>query len=180
MDIYLVRHGEAEARWGDRPDPGLTRLGRQQARKVRDQLESTSDLKIASSPMLRARESAHPLANIRRESIVVEPSFREIPTPPGLADRRTWLRTLMKQNWDEQSPEILQWRDGIWSALFELDGHTAIFTHFMVINAVVGRLTEAEGTVCCVPDYGSITRLRLEQRTLQLVELGRQHMTEVK
>ena len=29
--IYLVRHGEAAASWGDHPDPGLSELGQKQA-----------------------------------------------------------------------------------------------------------------------------------------------------
>jgi len=31
MDIFLVRHGEAAASWGESPDPGLSELGRRQA-----------------------------------------------------------------------------------------------------------------------------------------------------
>ena len=63
--------------------------------------------------------------------------------------------------------------------LFELDSHSAIFTHFMIINAICGMLTESAETVCCVPDNGSIMKLRLDGNALKLVEVGRQMQTKV-
>ena len=179
VSIYLVRHGEAAAKWGEDPDPGLSALGRQQGQQVRDHLEPSTSLKIVSSPLLRAQETALPLANVLRESMTIDETYREIPSPVGIDDRQAWLSGFMKQNWEEQGPEIQAWRDTIWSSLFELDADTAIFTHFMVINAVVSRLTEAAPTVCCVPDNGSITQLHLEGHALKLVELGHQHKTLV-
>jgi len=179
VSIYLVRHGEASAKWGEDPDPGLSALGRQQAQQVRDQLEACSNANIVSSPLLRAQETALPLANVLRESMTIDDTYRELPSPVGLSDRQAWLKDFMKQNWEEQDQRIQAWRDAIWSSLFEIEGDTVIFTHFMVINAVVSRLTNASPTVCCVPDNGSITQLHLEGHALKLVELGHQHKTLV-
>jgi broad specificity phosphatase PhoE len=179
IDIYLVRHGEAAAAWGEDPDPGLSHLGRQQARQVRDELERYRDLHIVSSPLLRAQETAQPLATALRKQVHVDETFREIPSPVGIDDRQAWLSGFMRQDWQDQGPEILGWRESAWNALFEINRHTAIFTHFMVINAICARLTEAPETVCCVPDNGSITRLRLDDHSLQLVEVGRQRETRV-
>jgi broad specificity phosphatase PhoE len=179
FDIYLVRHGEASAGWGEDPDPGLSELGREQALAACEQMSAHAPLRIISSPLLRAQETAQPLAEQLKCDIEVDPTFRELPSPVGIEDRREWLSLFMKQDWAEQNQEILGWRDTIWNALFELESPTVIFTHFMVINAVVSRLTEAAETVCCVPDNGSITRLELEGRALKLVEVGRQHQTFV-
>jgi probable phosphoglycerate mutase len=179
FDIYLVRHGEASAGWGEDPDPGLSELGREQARYAGEQMAAHAPLHIISSPLLRAQQTAQPLAERLNCDIAVDPTFRELPSPVGIEDRREWLTTFMKQDWAEQNQEILGWRDTIWSALFELDTSTVIFTHFMVINAVVSRLTDAAETVCCVPDNGSITRIKLEGHALKLVEVGRQHQTFV-
>jgi broad specificity phosphatase PhoE len=179
IDIYLVRHGEAAAAWGEDPDPGLSHLGRQQARRVRDELERYRDLHIVSSPLLRAQETAQPLATALRKQVHVDETFREIPSPVGIDDRQAWLSGFMRQEWQEQGPDILAWRELAWNAMFEIDRHTAIFTHFMVINAVCSRLMEASETVCCVPDNSSITRLRLDGNSLQLVEVGRQRETHV-
>ena len=179
MDIYLVRHGEAAAGWGEDPDPGLSHLGRQQARQVRDELERYADLHIVSSPLQRAKETAQPLATALRKPLQVDERFREIPSPVGISDRQAWLSGFMRQEWLDQGPDILAWRDAAWDALFELEGHTAIFTHFMIINAICSRLMESAETVCCVPDNGSVTRLKLDDRSIKLVDIGRQMQTVV-
>lgn len=179
IDIFLVRHGEAAAAWGEDPDPGLSHLGREQARQVRDELERYENLHIVSSPLLRAQETAQPLATALRTQVHIDESFREIPSPVGIDDRQAWLSGFMRQEWSEQGPEIGEWRDRAWNALFEIERHTAIFTHFMVINAICSRLMEAPETVCCVPDTGSVTRLKLDEHSLQLVEVGRQRETHV-
>ncbi len=179
LDIFLVRHGEAAAGWSEDPDPGLSSLGREQALYACEQLQVYAPVRVLSSPLLRAQETAQPLAERLDTDIAVDPTFRELPSPVGIDGRQEWLSTFMKQEWSEQNQEILAWRDTIWDALFELEGPTAIFTHFFVINAVVSRLTEAAETVCCVPDNGSVTRLELEGRALKLADVGRQHQTLV-
>ena len=179
VDIYLVRHGEAAASWGEAMDPGLSPLGSQQALQVRDELESYGSLQLVSSPLLRAQETAQPLATVLRTSLIIDEDFREIPSPKGVDDRQAWLSGFMKQQWSEQDPIIDSWRARAWDRLFECEQHTAIFTHFMIINAICGQLTESAETICCVPDNGSITRLRLESGVLTLVEVGRQMQTTV-
>jgi probable phosphoglycerate mutase len=179
VDIYLVRHGEAAASWGEDPDPGLSHLGRKQALQVRDELERYRDVHIISSPLLRAVQTAQPLATILRKQVHEDERFREIPSPVDIEDRQAWLSGFMRQDWAEQGPDILAWRDSAWDAIFELDRHTAIFSHFMIVNAICSRLMESAATVCCVPDNGSITRLKLDDNSLSLIEVGRQLQTVV-
>lgn len=179
MDIFLIRHGEAAASWSEHPDPGLSPGGRKQAQKVRDKLETYQGLQIISSPLMRAQETAQPLGNVLRTQVQVDERFREIPSPADIEDRRSWLNEFMRQDWSEQGEAIVQWRDAAWEALFEMEQPTAIFTHFMIINALVSRLTGADGTVCCIPDNGSISHVRLEGNALKLVTVGRQQKTLV-
>ena len=179
VDIFLIRHGEAAATWGEAKDPGLSPMGRKQALLVRDELETYRSLKIISSPLLRAVETAQPLATILRSKVEIDESFREIPSPVDIDDRQAWLSDFLRQEWGEQNPDVIAWRDRAWNKLFELDQHTAIFTHFVIINAICGLLTQAAETVCCVPDNGSIMRLRSDGDALQLVEVGRQQQTRV-
>jgi len=179
VDIYLVRHGQAASTWGEDPDPGLSPLGRQQAQQVRDELEPCADLDLVRSPLLRAQQTVQPLAATLRKSVITDEVFREIPSPVGIGDRQAWLSGFMKQQWSEQSPEILEWREAAWNRLFEFERHTAIFSHFMIINAICSKLTGSGETVCCLPDNGAIVRLSLESDTLKLVDIGRQMPTTV-
>ncbi|MEM9360907.1 MAG: phosphoglycerate mutase family protein, partial [Pseudomonadota bacterium] len=71
-DIYLVRHGEAAATWAQSPDPGLSQLGHQQAHDVAQALAPKLDsieVSLITSPMLRARETAQPLANQLQQDV---------------------------------------------------------------------------------------------------------------
>jgi broad specificity phosphatase PhoE len=179
IDIYLIRHGEAAAAWGEDPDPGLSPLGRQQAQAVRDELEMSRELVLISSPLLRAQETAQPLAAALRSSVRIDPRFRELPSPVGMENRQAWLQQFMKQEWREQSDEILAWRETAWNHLFEVEKPTAIFSHFVMINAICSLLTDQPETVCCVPDNGSIMHVRQEGSALKLVSVGRQMPTKV-
>jgi len=181
MNIFLVRHGEAAARWHESDDPGLSELGRQQAaeaaRQLLDQIPPAS--RLLSSPMQRARETAAPLASaLGAEPTIVEP-FREIPTPVAITERQTWLNRIARQTWSEQHTMVQDWRRALLAALREIREPTVVFTHFMVLNVIVGALQADNRVVSFLPDNASITTLRGFGDDLQLAELGRQFRTKV-
>ena len=182
MNIFLVRHGQAAAHWGEDPDPGLSSLGEQQANEAAKNLLSRlpDQVNLVSSPLQRARETAQPLAQALGQKMSIEEAFREIPAPVPLADRKNWLRGFMKQSWSEQPEELLYWRDQAMGQLLGLKTTTVIFTHFLVLNAIVGRIQERTETLCFWPDNASVTQLKLTgDGTLGLVELGAQMETIV-
>jgi broad specificity phosphatase PhoE len=182
MDIFLVRHGEAAASWGVSPDPGLSELGRQQAQFAAQELRpllGAGEARLISSPLQRAIETAAPLSQLLQQRVQVEAAFREIPSPVPLAQRQSWLRQFMQQQWGEQADELKTWRNNALQQLLGLRQSTAIFTHFLVINAVVGQLLERSETLCFWPANGSITHLRHNGNALELVALGEELQTTV-
>ena len=54
-----------------------------------------------------------------------------------------------------------------------------IFTHFLVLNVIVGDVLERPETLVFWPDNASITQLKLTAGKLELVELGVQMETVV-
>lgn len=182
MDIYLVRHGEAAASWGQAPDPGLSPLGYEQAgaaaRVLAPRLAGNA-VQLLSSPLARALETAAPLSRELGIAVVIDEAFREIKSPVPLPQRQAWLRQFMQQRWDEQPDSLHQWREQATRQLLALDRPAVVFTHFLVINAVVGQLQGSEATLCFWPDNGSITHLRRRDDGLELVELGAQMSTAV-
>ena len=174
MDLFLIRHGEAAASWGESPDPGLSDLGQQQAEKAAEALQQHvgSDTILVSSPLQRARETAIPLARMLQQDVSIEDVYREIPSPVALADRQAWLRQFMQQQWAEQDDELIAWRAAALQRLLTLRQSTVIFTHFLVINAVVGQILDRPETLCFWPANGSITRLRRNGIDLKLLALG--------
>ncbi len=185
MDIYLVRHGEAAASWGQSSDPGLSEPGMRQAEQAAQTLaleldtETSRTIQLVSSPLLRARQTAQPLADTLGAPVAVNPVFSEIPAPVPLPQRQDWLRQFMQQKWSEQNGELHRWRDAACSALLELECTTVIFTHFLVINAVVGQVMQRADTLCFWPDNASITRIQRAGERLQLVSLGTEMPTIV-
>lgn len=174
MDIFLVRHGEASASWGQAPDPGLSDLGREQAAAAARalQAEISDNILLISSPLARARETAEPLAAIQGLEVQIADEFREIPSPVPLEQRQQWLRQFMQQQWQEQGADLCQWRDRALQSLVALPGSAVVFTHFLVINAVVGSVLGRSETLHFWPGNGSITHLRKTGSGLELISLG--------
>ncbi len=56
---------------------------------------------------------------------------------------------------------------------------TAVFSHFVAINAVVSVLSGDDRVIGFRPDHTSITTLRLVEGGLRLVERGREAQTTV-
>ncbi len=80
MELLLVRHGlpeRVENDDGTPADPPLSKAGRAQAERVGAWLEAEGIDRIYASPMLRARETAAPLASRLRMQVEIAPGVRE-------------------------------------------------------------------------------------------------------
>jgi probable phosphoglycerate mutase len=176
MDIFLVRHGQAAASWGESPDPGLSALGKQQADKAARQLADVAgkDAVLLSSPLQRATETAMPLATLLGQTVRINNAFSEVPSPVPLAERQPWLKQFMQQDWAAQSGELQIWRETAIEQLLLLRQTAAVFTHFLLINAVVGKVLGRPQTLCFWPANASITHLRLHRGNLEVVALGQE------
>jgi broad specificity phosphatase PhoE len=181
MDIFLVRHGEAAASWAQEPNPGLSQLGRQQAESAAGHLSKQvgDDTLILSSPLQRAVETAEPLATLLQQAVREEEAFREIPSPAPLSERQTWLRQFMQEQWSEQGDELAAWRTVALEHLQTLTQPAVVFSHFLLINAIVGQVLNRSETLCFWPDNGSITHFRHNGTGLELVALGQEVQTLV-
>lgn len=170
--IYLIRHGEAAASWGAHPDPGLSEAGHAQARAVAIDLSELGIQNVITSPMARCQETASAFSTRSGLAAVITPSVTEIPTPPSIDDRVSWLRALMSGKWDT-APELVQdWRNGLIETVSALPEHTAIFTHFVAINAIAGHLDGDDNVTVFRPNYCSVTTLARTTNGLRLVKRG--------
>jgi broad specificity phosphatase PhoE len=79
--IYLVQHGEKVSGPGD---PGLTALGREQAAMTARWFGRIELTAVYSSPLLRARQTAQPLAAAAGLSVRVDDRLRERANWEGL------------------------------------------------------------------------------------------------
>lgn len=174
MKLVLVRHGRPDESDALRPhDPPLTDLGHQQAVAVAGRLARRGITHIVSSPLLRARETAQPLADRLGLPIQIIDGWAE-------ADRNTQryrstetLRALGATEWTRFLEDPVTYLGGnaehfrgeVLSALaltmaLPSAGAVAVFTHGLPINLVLSQALGLPRIVHFSPGYGSVTQLR--------------------
>lgn len=180
--LYLVRHGRAAAGWSVDPDPPLDELGAQQAIAVATRLASLGPLPILTSPLLRCRQTAQPLAAVWGVEPRVEHLVAEIPSPEGVAmeDRVEWLRGAMAGTWSQLGPRYTDFRDRAIAFLAGLEDDTIVFSHFVAINAAIGAALGDDRLVLRSLDNCSVTIFDRVSARLQLVESGHEADTLIR
>lgn len=185
--LYLIRHGRPASTWGGHDDdPGLDDVGREQACAARDWLlarpEAERPALVVSSPLRRCRETAEPMAEALGVAIEIDPVVGEIPTPRGLIgeQRPAWLRKAFEGTWAaiDGDMDYDAWRTDIVASLARR-GNTAVFSHYVAINAAVSRLLGIDEVMAFRPDHTSITVLETDGETVRLVEKGAEATTGV-
>ncbi|OHB27123.1 MAG: phosphoglycerate kinase [Phenylobacterium sp. RIFCSPHIGHO2_01_FULL_69_31] len=185
--LYLIRHGRPSSTWGGHDDdPGLDEAGQAQARAARDWLLSRPQIErpglVVSSPLRRCRETAEPTAAALGVPVEIDPVVGEIPTPKSLSaeQRPAWLRQAFQGTWGaiDGDMDYDAWRSDIVASLAQR-ANTAVFSHYVAINAAVSRLLGVDQVLAFRPDHTSITVLETDGETLRLVEKGAEAATGV-
>ncbi|MEO1406392.1 MAG: histidine phosphatase family protein [Pseudomonadota bacterium] len=175
--IFLVRHGEAAAGWGEHPDPGLSELGRDQAESAALELMALGAHQSITSPMQRCRETSTAFEDLSGVKASVETAISEIETPAGVDDRVAWLRGVMAGEW---SADLLDWRKQAFETVNGLPDGTAVFSHFVAINAIIGEILDDPKVLIFKPGHCSITQLeRGADGNLTVARLGGEAETRV-
>ena len=189
--IYMVRHGKAAAGWDGDADPGLDVTGHAQAEAVAQDLAArlTSPVAVYTSPLLRCRETAMPLATMWQTQAIVEPRVAEIPSPiEDLVARTEWLRRVMAGSWAELSsdPEsagidFARWQSDVVAALVTLgtSQDIVVFSHFIALNAAFCAATGADQIVAFRPDNCSVSVFETDGTALTLLTQGHEADTQI-
>jgi len=81
-ELIVIRHGRSEwnerGRWQGHADPPLSAAGRLQAEELVERLAGTPIDRVEASDLLRARETAAPLARSRGLPVCTDPVYREL------------------------------------------------------------------------------------------------------
>jgi broad specificity phosphatase PhoE len=170
----MVRHGQAAAAFDNAADPGLDALGQSQAEAVSKVLAPKGPLPILSSPLLRTRETAQPLAKLWKREPVIEHAVAEIPSPGhmSLAERGPWLRQFMAGSWRDADKGLAEWRERAISALAAQKDDVVIFSHYVAINVAMGAAIGDDKVVVFSPANCSVTVFDTDGERLALVERG--------
>lgn len=169
--IYLVRHGEPAAHWGGAdPDPGLSPLGKAQAAHTAARLRTLAGVAL-TSPLRRCVETAAAFEMEAGVPATVSEEVREVPTPTDVADRSAWLQGVMAGRWQD-APSLGGFRARVVDRLLSLDRDTAVFSHYVAINAAAGAAMGRDEVMVFRPGHASVTILSNAGGALSVVELG--------
>jgi broad specificity phosphatase PhoE len=83
----------------------------------------------------------------------------------------------MTMNVDVLPQDVAEWRNSIISRTLSFSDNTIIFSHFMVINALVSGLMQRSEIMCFYPDYTSITQITLQNNRAISISLGDEKKT---
>lgn len=172
--IYLIRHAEAGKAWNEDSDPGLSENGQLQslqlARYLQEEFYSEA-IQIWSSPLARAQQTASALTS----TFAIKPAFAELPSPGiPLSERSSWLKDLFPMEWPELTPALHDWKESMLQAFQKIEQDTIIFSHFMVINTLVGWINQESKLVHFYPNYCSVTKIEKKGDQFRVLEFGNQ------
>lgn len=179
--IILIRHAEAAASWGtSNPDPGLSNIGKKQAKILRKHLTNVDGFKVISSPMARALQTCQIALDIPLKNIQINATFSEIPSSNiNTEDKSLWLQKISQASVRNLPNNLQNWFERIIEALEHITEDTIIFSHFMVINAVISYITKQDKLVTTFPDYTSLTKIENADGSLKLTSFGTDKKTHI-
>ena len=170
IELIFIRHGEASDAWNNHPDPGLSEAGISQS----NDLLNNKDLKLlenysfTSSPKLRAIETAKPLVKKFNKELKIDNDFIEIPSENiDLDDRQDWIYEIVKTNKKDLPDYVKLWSKNIYKKTTSLKKNSIIFTHFMVINALISEITNSETLLYFHPGYTSTVKIKIAENKIQ-------------
>ncbi len=176
MEIVLVRHAlpvRVDVTPGGGPaDPGLAPLGRQQAARLVDALAGDEVDAVYTSPALRSRQTAEPLAAARALDPVVETGLAEFDAADPSYVPVEELRAAGDPRWHALQrgdlysagvdPEAFRARvvDAVEAVVARHPGGRAVlFTHAGACNAYLGHVLGQTRAIWFAPAYCSLSRV---------------------
>ena len=151
IKLFLVRHGEATEGWTSK-DPPLSDLGKSQALSLAPFIDKIdlNKVDLVSSPLTRCKETANLALGKFKQEVEINDIFRELPSPIADLEKRViWLRRVLPLTWPEllsdeetiaSGVDLNEWREKIIDKIYSLKNDTIIFTHFVVINNIIGHI----------------------------------------
>ena len=173
MQLLLIRHAlPHRSEPGQGSDPELSEEGIEQAKRLPDALGRFPISRIVSSPQIRARQTALPVADALGLAVDIDDRLAEydrdmehyIPIEQIAAEYPEELARLAQGHLPSSVDEtaFLERINAGIRAIADAGDHedtVAVFTHGGVINGLVHTVMGTEKILCVNVDYAGITRL---------------------
>ena len=92
-------------------------------------------------------------------------------------DHQDWLGEDKESK--QSNIDYYLWRKKIIKKIISFKNETVIFTHFVVINNVIGKITNSKKVINFYPDNCSITEIGIENNKMELIKLGNNSISKV-
>lgn len=174
--LRFIRHGDASTACPDDADPGLSVHGTRQAIDLPRTISEPPE-QLITSPLIRARETAMPLAAAFELERRVETDYGELPWREGqtVLGRIEELEQVMSARWSELDAQWRAWRARLIDRVFSETGDVVVVSHFVAINVLVGAATGDDRMLITRPANTSVTEFALSVGgKLEVVSLGAQ------
>ena len=170
MQLLLIRHAlPFRSEPGQGSDPELSEEGIEQAKRLPDALARFPISRIVSSPQIRARQTAQPVADALGIAVDIDDRLAEYDrdlahyTPVEEISEEDMKRLASGElpSGVDQPAFIARVKEGIDDivAAAGRDDTVAVFTHGGVINALAHDVMKTERLLCVQVDYAGVTRL---------------------
>jgi probable phosphoglycerate mutase len=184
MELILIRHGlplRVENSDGSPADPPLSERGLAQSLALANWLEGEEIHRIYASPLLRARQTADPLAERSGLEVEVEGRVAEYDQDSQAYIPLEELRALDYEGWREfmkrgypEGMDLADFRRDVVAGLEEIvvknaGARVAVFCHGGVINAWAAHVIGLEFKLFFNPNYTSINRFLISKEGIQSV-----------
>lgn len=175
MQLLLIRHAlPHRSEPGQGSDPELSEEGIEQAKRLPDALGRFPISRIVSSPQIRARQTAQPVADALGLTIDLDDRLAEYDrdlshyTPVeqiSEADMKRLASGNLPSGVD-QPAFIERVQAGVVDIVAAADHEdtVAVFTHGGVINALAHTVMKTDRLLCVQVDYAGVTRLLWSSR----------------
>ena len=175
MQLLLIRHAlPLRSEPGQGSDPELSEEGVEQAKRLPDALARFPISRIVSSPQIRARQTAQPVAEALGIAVDIDDRLAEYDrdlthyTPVEEISEEDMKRLASGDlpSGVDQPAFIERVKAGVDDIVAAADHEdtVAVFTHGGVINAMVHEVMKTERLLCVQVDYAGVTRLLWSSR----------------
>jgi probable phosphoglycerate mutase len=106
--------------------------------------------------------------------------FDEIPAKGVLLeDKMEWLKSIALMPIRDLPISVKEWNEKIIDTIFSINQDSIIFTHFMVMNAVVTYAKQFSKLVNISPDYTSTIKITAKDSQIISLKVGDQKKTKI-
>ena len=191
MQLLLIRHAEPvriEGIEGQAADPTLHERGLAQAARLAGYLAEEHIDAVWSSPLVRAVETAAPVARAHGVDVTIDDELAEfdrdstsyIPVEELRATNDERWQAMVEGRFDEWDVDPLAFRDRIVGAVERVvaanpGGTVAVVCHAGVINTYLGHVLEIRRPLWFEPRYASIHRVAASRTGIRTMLTVNEH-----